>query len=197
MSAKAKESEGKRERPLSLREEQRLLTRKRIVTALAELIETTHPLEVTMAAVAERSGVSEPTLYRHFETKRNLFAALGSELYQKTTAGASLTSLDELARFLPDLFQQFKAFEAIVRWNMAAPRDEVVRPSAPERMPILRDALAESLEGLPPREQEFLLRAVVLMTSATTVLYWQDYLQISLEEAAETVEWMLRRLAEG
>jgi AcrR family transcriptional regulator len=172
------------------------MTRDRIVKALAELIETTHPLEVTMSAVAEHAGVSEPTLYRHFETKRNLFAALGSELYQETTARGSPTSLDELAGFLPDLFQQFKALEAMVRWNMAAPRDEMVRPSATERMPILRDALAESLEGLPPQEQEFLLRAIVLMTSATTVLYWQDYLQISIEEAAETAEWMLRRLAD-
>jgi AcrR family transcriptional regulator len=171
------------------------MTRDRIIKALAELIETEHPLEVTMSSVAAQAGVSEPTLYRHFETKRKLFAALGSELYHQTTARTSLTSVDELAQFLPDLFEQFKAMEAMVRWNMAAPREEMVRASATERMPILREALSESLEELPPDEQEFLLRAVILMTSATTVLYWQDYLGISMDEAAETAAWMLKRLA--
>ena len=86
-------------KPMSLREEQRALTRKRILEALAELIESHHPLDVTMAAVAQRAGVSEPTLYRHFDTKRNLFKALGSELYRQSTAGAPLNSLDDLLGF--------------------------------------------------------------------------------------------------
>ena len=94
-------------KPMSLREEQRALTRTRILEALAELIESHHPLDVTMAAVAERAGVSEPTLYRHFDTKRNLFKALGSELYRQSTAGAPLNSLDDLLGFLPALYEQF------------------------------------------------------------------------------------------
>ena len=37
----------------------------------------------------------------------------------------------------------------------------------------------------------------MLMTSATAVLYWKDYLDISMEEAAETARWMLRRVADS
>ena len=97
------------------------MTRDRIIAALRDLVETRHPLDVTMAAVAERAGVSEPTLYRHFPNKRALFAALGTDLYRQTTAGVALSNLDELIDFLPTLFRQFEEMEATTRWNLAAP----------------------------------------------------------------------------
>jgi AcrR family transcriptional regulator len=194
LSSDGAEEDG--DRTMSLREQQRAVTRNRITTALSELIETQHLLDVTMAAVAAQAGVSEPTLYRHFPTKKNLFAALGSELFRKTTAGVAPSSLDELIEFLPKLYEQFAAMEATTRWNLAAPKDEVVRPTATERLPILREALSDALEGLTPAESDALLRGLLLLTSPTSLLYWQDYLGITVEEAAETASWLIRRLAE-
>jgi AcrR family transcriptional regulator len=180
---------------MSLREQQRAVTRDRIITALSELIETHHPLDVTMAAVAAQAGVSEPTLYRHFSTKRNLFAALGSDLYRKTTAGVAPSNFDELIEYLPRLYEQFAEMEATARWNLVAPKDEAVRPSATERLPILREALSAALEDLAPAESDALLRGLLLLTSPTSLLYWQDYLGITVDEAAETASWLIRRLA--
>lgn len=183
-------------RVLSLREQQRLLTRDRIVTALRELIETSHPLEVTMAVVAGKAGVSEPTLYRHFPNKRSLFAALGSDLYQTSTAGVSLSSIDDLIEFLPTLYEQLAAMESTTRWNLAAPQDAVVRPDASERLRTLREAMGENLADLAPKESDALVRALLLLTSPIPLLYWQDYLGVTTEEAAETSAWMIRRLTE-
>lgn len=180
---------------MSLRDQQRSLTRGRIVTALRELIETRHPLEVTMAVVAERAGVSEPTLYRHFPNKRNLFAALGSDLYRKSIAGVALSNLDDLLEFLPSLYQQLAEMEATTRWNLAAPQDAVVRPDAAERLAVLRDVLGVSLADLDPTESDALLRALLLLTSPIPLLYWQDYLGITVQEAADTATWLIRRLA--
>jgi type II secretory pathway component PulM len=87
--------------------------------------------------------------------------------------------------------------EATVRWNLAAPRGDTVRPLAAERLPILREALADVLDGLPPREAEFLLRGVLLLTAPTSMLYWQDYLDITIEDAAATASWLIGRLAGG
>ena len=185
---------GDKERP-SLREQQRAVTRDRIISALGELVETKHPLEVTMAAVAEQAGVSEPTLYRHFATKRNLFAALGSDLYKKATVGVAPSSLDELVAVLPTVYERFAAMEGTVRWNLAAPRGEVVRPPSAERLPILRDALGDVLDELSPEQAEFLLRGVLLLTAPTSMLYWQDYLGITVDEAAATASWLLKRFA--
>jgi AcrR family transcriptional regulator len=172
------------------------MTRDRIITALAELVETQHPLDVTMAAVAEQAGVSEPTLYRHFSTKRGLFAALGSDLYRKTTAGVAPSNLDELVDVIPTVYERFAAMEGTIRWNLAAPKVEMVRPPAAERLPILREALRDVLDDLPTDEAEFLLRGVLLLTAPTSLLYWQDYLGITVDEAADTASWMIRRLAE-
>jgi AcrR family transcriptional regulator len=195
MTSRTAEPGDSSQRPISLRDQQRQVTDDRIIQALAELIETQHPLDVTMSAVARQAGVSEPTLYRHFPTKRELFAALGSSLYRQTTTGVAPTSLDELVAVLPTLYQRFAAMEAIVRWNLAAPKGEVVRPPAAERLPILRDALGDELDGLPPADAEHLLRGVLLMTAPTSMLYWQDYLGITVDEAAATASWLLRRIA--
>ncbi len=184
-----------RKRTMSLREQQRAVTRDRIITALSELIETHHPLDVTMAAVAAHAGVSEPTLYRHFPTKRILFGALGSHLFRKTTAGVAPSNLNELIEFVPTLYEQFSEMEATARWNLAAPKDDVIRPSATERLPILRQALSASLEDLSPAESDALLRGLLLLTSPTSLLYWQDYLDITVDEAAESASWLIRRLA--
>ncbi len=180
---------------LSLREQQRQVTRNRIITALRDLVETRHPLEVTMAAVAEHAGVSEPTLYRHFPNKRALFTALGSDLYRQTTAGVAPSNLDELIDFLPTLYRQFEQMQATTRWNLAAPPDEVVRPPASERLPILRAALGPVLTDLPATDAEALMRGLLLLTSPTSLLYWQDYLDVSVDDAAITASWLIRRLA--
>ena len=182
---------------MSLREQQRAVTRERIITALSELIQSRHPLDVTMAAVAEQAGVSEPTLYRHFPTKRDLFAALGSHLYRRTTAGVAPSNLEELVEFMPALYRQFAEMEATTRWNLAAPKDEAVRPSATERLPILQEALSATLEDLAPAEADALLRGLLLLTSPASLLYWQDYLDITVDEAAETASWLIRRLAQS
>lgn len=196
MATSSGKAKGEGTPKLSLREQQRAVTRERIIAALSELIESRHPLDVTMAGVAEQAGVSEPTLYRYFPTKRDLFAALGSNLYRKTTAGVAPSNLDELVEFLPALYRQFAEMEATTRWNLAAPKDEAVRPSATERLPILREALSDTLEGLDSAEGDALLRGLLLLTSPTSLLYWQDYLGITVDEAAETASWLIRRLSQ-
>lgn len=85
--------------------------------------------------------------------------------------------------------------EATTRWNLAAPQDEVVRPKAAERLPILRSALGPTLDELTQEEADALLRGLLLLTSPTSLLYWQDYLGISVQEAAETASWLIQRLA--
>lgn len=196
MTTEGPANNGRDKRPtLSLREQQRQVTRDRIIAALRDLVETRHPLDVTMAAVAERAGVSEPTLYRHFPNKRALFGGLGSDLYRQTTAGVAPSNLDELIDFLPTLFRQFEEMEATTRWNLLAPPDEAVRPHASERLPILRAALGPALTDLPAIEAESLLRGLLLLTSPTSLLYWQDYLGVSVDDAATTAGWLIRRLA--
>ncbi|HUI02764.1 MAG TPA: TetR/AcrR family transcriptional regulator [Acidimicrobiales bacterium] len=183
---------------LSLRAAQKELTRRRIVDALAALIATDHPLEISMASVAEHAGVSEPTLYRHFPNKRDLFAALASDHYTRVAEGIAPGSVDALAQAVRTVYARADAMESTVRWLLAAPDPAgVPRPNVERRLAMLRKAVHDELSSLPARDREHLLRTVLLVTSPMPLLYWKDYLGLSHEEAADTAAWIIRTVVPG
>jgi len=180
----------------SLREAQRAVTEQRIVDALAALIDDEHPFEISMAAVAKRAGVSEPTLYRHFPTKRDLFAALAGHQFRSVTAGLAPQSPADLADAVRAVFQRAAATENIIRWTLAATDpDRIPRPHAQARLDMLRTALGTGAGPQDTPDQEFLLRTVLLLTSPMAWLYWKDYLGLDPADAAATAGWAIRTLA--
>jgi len=179
----------------SLREAQRAVTEQRITQALAELIDDEHPLEISMAAVARRAGVSEPTLYRHFPTKRDLFAALAGHQFRTVAAGLEPASAGDLAQAVRTVFQRSAGMESTVRWTLAAPDPErVPRPNVQARLAMLRTALSEVLDSLDDDTAQLLLRTVLLLTSPMAWLYWKDYLGLDPAAAADTAGWAIKAL---
>jgi len=178
----------------SLREAQRAVTEQRIIGALAGLIEDEHPLEISMAAVAKRAGVSEPTLYRHFPTKRDLFAALAGYQFQTVAAGLAPASADDLAGAVGIVYQRSAGMEGLIRWTLAATDPaRVPRPNVQARLDMLRTALG----GQPAADddaEQFLVRTVLLLTSPMAWLYWKDYLGLDPAAAAETAGWAIKAL---
>src|SRR5919199_4355749 len=59
----------------TLREEHKAATRERILRAVTQLLAEHHPAALSVPAVAARSGVSVPTIYRYFPTKEALLDA--------------------------------------------------------------------------------------------------------------------------
>jgi len=147
-------------------------------------------------AVAQRAGVSEPTHYRHFPTKRDLFGALADVQYRWVTEGIQPRSIDELREAVQTVFRRSAEKESVVRWTLAAPDpDRVPRPNAAARLAMLRTALADVILDLPARESEWLVRSVLLLTSPMAWLYWADYLGLDPAEAAATADWAIQRVA--
>jgi len=60
---------------LKQRAERQQETRRRIVAAAVELHSTLGPSQTTVKAIAERAGVTRPTVYAHFPDERALFTA--------------------------------------------------------------------------------------------------------------------------
>jgi AcrR family transcriptional regulator len=179
----------------SLREAQRAITEQRIVEALAALIDEEHPLEISMTAVAKQAGVSEPTVYRHFPTKRDLFAALAGRQFQAVAAGLAPASPDDLGQAVRTVFQRSAEMENTVRWTLAAPDPErVPRPNVQARLAMLRTALRDVLEDLDDGTTQLLLRTVLLLTSPMAWLYWNDYLGLDPAAAADTARWAITTL---
>jgi AcrR family transcriptional regulator len=180
----------------SLREAQRAVTERRIIEALVALIEDDHPFEISMASVAKRAGVSEPTLFRHFPTKRDLFAALARFQFGNVAAGLAPDSLDGLAEAIATVYRRSAEHENSIRWTLAAPDPErVPRSNVAARLAMLREALREPLSSADPEQAEFLLRTVLLLTSPMAWMYWNDYLGLSPAEAAQTAGWAIHALA--
>jgi AcrR family transcriptional regulator len=77
----SRESSPKRKYKLKKRAEEMAETRRRITEAAIELHGTVGPSRTTLSAVAEKAGVERRTLYRHFPTEANLFAACSTHYF--------------------------------------------------------------------------------------------------------------------
>jgi len=71
----------KRRYELKKRAEDVAATRRRITEAAVALHGTLGPSRTTMSAVAEQAGVERRTLYRHFPTEADLFAACSAHYF--------------------------------------------------------------------------------------------------------------------
>jgi AcrR family transcriptional regulator len=77
----SREISPKRKYELRKRAEQMAETHLRITAAAIELHGTVGPSRTTLSAVAERAGVERRTLYRHFPTEADLFAACSTHYF--------------------------------------------------------------------------------------------------------------------
>jgi AcrR family transcriptional regulator len=77
----SREMPTKRKYELKKRAEQVGETRLRITEAAIELHGSVGPSRTTMSAVAERAGVERRTLYRHFPSESDLFAACSTHYF--------------------------------------------------------------------------------------------------------------------
>jgi AcrR family transcriptional regulator len=75
------ESPPKRKYELKKRAQEMARTHERITEAAIELHGTLGPSRTTMSAVAEHAGVERRTLYRHFPTEADLFAACSTHYF--------------------------------------------------------------------------------------------------------------------
>jgi AcrR family transcriptional regulator len=75
------EIEPKRKYELKKRADEMAKTHLRITEAAIELHGTVGPARTTLSAVAKRAGVERRTLYRHFPTEADLFAACSTHYY--------------------------------------------------------------------------------------------------------------------
>lgn len=129
------------------RREKAAQTRERIIAAGSELVhgfDTWNWRELTFKAVAERAGVGERTVYRHFPTERHLHDAVMQRL--ESEAGISYEDVDltNLAEATARVFASLQRFS--VRQSLLPPADPTF-VSVDERR---RDALLRAVSASTP-----------------------------------------------
>jgi AcrR family transcriptional regulator len=173
-----------------LRDEQAEVTRKRILDALVRTM-SRGVAGLSVPAVAAEAGVSVPTVYRHFRTKAELVAALAPYLTRKTRlAEIPDVGSDDLGAVARELYRRNEAMDAEVRAAMASQLgQEVRRRTMPERVSLIRKAVAERVPGVTGAELERLTRVLLILMSSATMRAYKDYLGMNATDAGEDIAW--------
>ena len=186
----------KKEYHSDLRQEQMRRTREQILDALVRTIGQ-GVAGLSIPAVAREAGVSIPTIYRHFHNKQELVSALGGYLMQKMgmTAMQPPRSLDDLLAFSRYGFVRAEDMdEAIKIVAVSELGSQMRREAMPLRIKMLEDALADELAPLNEQNRVRLRNMILVLTSSAMIRAFKEYLDLTGEAAADTVEWAIRLL---
>lgn len=143
---------------LKQRAERQQETRRRIVEAAVELHSTLGPSRTTVKAIAERAGVTRPTVYAHFPDERALFAACSGHVRATVplpdpTPWRSIP--DPYARLEAALRDLYGYYERLERLLENVERDASLVPIVAETSTYLFEYLEETrdllLEAWPNR----------------------------------------------
>jgi TetR/AcrR family transcriptional regulator, repressor for uid operon len=182
---------------VALREEQTELTRSRILDAVVR-ITARDVTGLTVEAVAREAGVSRPTVYRYFRTKREMVDAILGRYSErlgtaKTTSG---TSLDELLAEVPAMFGRWESLDPELRAAAASLHgvEEERARFLPDRIAGVRRMLEPYSSDLSESEIDRLSRVVVIFFSSGMADLMHRYLGASGSQAADLVVWAVERL---
>lgn len=175
---------------MSVRDEQREVTRRRIVQAVSDLVAHDHPAAISVPAVAERAGVGVATVYRYFPTKEALLDAAATGV---VSAGGRLPStFAEVGPALKETWGELSEQLPLVRGQFASP---VGRELHRRRWEAKHAAMGAFLaaEGIDPEGPtgRRLVGIADVLTSSTALLELHDKAGVPVDDAAEWVAWAL------
>jgi AcrR family transcriptional regulator len=149
---------------------------------------------VSIPAVAREAGVSVPTVYRHFGTKRNLLAAVFPHVVRRAGLDELVPprSIDELGRGVRALFERIDSAGDLARAAAASPAaEEVRRVDMPARLEMSRRLADSIVPKLTPGDRDRIARLLTILISASALRVWRDHLGSTVEEAASDIDWVI------
>jgi AcrR family transcriptional regulator len=171
-------------------------TRERIVAAGSELVHEFASWDwhaLTFRAVAERAGVGERTVYRHFPTERHLHDAVMQRLEQEAGVSYEGLTLADLTAVTERVFRSRVSFSAGV--SIAVP-DDPTFVAADERR---RRALLEAVSAGAPNWSDSQQRAVAALLDVLWNLPTYERLvgawQLPAADAELAISWLIETLA--
>jgi AcrR family transcriptional regulator len=189
---------------LKRRAERQEETRRRIVDAAVELHTTLGPSRTTVQAVAERAGVTRPTVYAHFPDARSLLEACSGHVRATVPPPDSARWLElpdpeeRLATGLRELYGYYERLEPLLD-NVE--RDAAVMPLVAEmnayRVRVLEEMRERLLEAWPAGARDRLRAAIGHALEFGT---WQSLVRrqgCTAEEAVRLMVGLARGAQEG
>jgi AcrR family transcriptional regulator len=174
----------------TLRRERAAQTRERIVVAGAELIRGASIRDwrgLTIRAVAERAGVNERTVYRHFENERVLRDEVMHHLEQKVGVDLARMQLDDVAGAAARIFEHLSAYPL--------DRRRPLEPTLIEANRRQHESLATAVEGVAEQWTEIdrTLAAATLDVLWSVASYERIVVdwQLDHDDAVRAITWAI------
>ncbi len=173
---------------MSLRDDQRALTRHKVLGAVLELVAEGSLDELSVPAVAERSGVSVATIYRYFPTRDELLAAAAAEPSRQALSHPppSRPGDDDLAAFQRAMWHDFAGNLPLLRHQMASTAGREMRTTRLDRS---RSSLAGYLErqGIDPQSDDGqrLISMLLLITGSLGLIELHDRQGLDVEASLD------------
>ena len=185
-----------------LRDERAVQTRTRILDGLVQVMARNGIAELSIPLIAREAGVSIPSVYRYFPTKRHLITALDQYAHQKGSFTLDefgpLETPEDLARIVPLTFKRREAIESTLSAAMNSRLGySMRRQEFAERVKHFSKALRPASKRLSRKEQQWLTDIVFVLSSYACVRAFRDYLGLDSDEAGKRVSWAVRLLARG
>lgn len=186
--------DGARSYRSALREAQSAATRERILDAAVRVM-ARGVASLSIPAVAREAGVSVPTVYRHFATKAELLGAIYPFLMRRSGVdGVALPrTIAEVGPAVREIHGRLEGLGDLTRAAALSPvGDEARRTTMPRRLDIARQLAELQDPAISAADRERIARLVTVLMTSGAVRTWREHLGLSLEEAADDIDWILR-----
>ena len=174
----------------SRRREQANETRERIVNAGAELVHESSIRDwhgVTLRAVAERAGVNERTVYRHFANERALRDAVMHRLEQEVGIDLTELTLDGFADAAARLFR----FVASHRHEERLPLDATLVDANRRQHDALLAAVKEQADRWPSSDRTVAAAMLDVLWAIGSYERLVNDWQLDGEDAIRGISWVI------
>ncbi|MGO4445924.1 TetR family transcriptional regulator [Mycobacterium sp. 2YAF39] len=177
------------------RQEKAAETRERIVAAGGELVhafDSWNWRDLTYRAVAERAGVGERTVYRHFPTERHLHDAVMQRL--ESEAGVSyedvdLTNIGDVAARVFAALQRFSVHESV-----EAPRDPTFAGVDVRRRDALMRAVSAAAPEWPAAEKQVAAGLLDVLWNVPSYERLVGVWGIDGADASRAIAWLMGKV---
>lgn len=185
---------------MSLRDEQRQLTRRKILDAVIDLVADGTLDELSVPAVSRQAGVSLATIYRYFPTKDELLVAAALEPARQAFDSATYPrgdGVDELAAYQRAMWTELAGRLPLLRHQVGSAAGREMRKA---RLGQSRQLLGQYLigHGIEPTTPEGarLMAVLLLVGSSLGFLELHDRQALSVDESLDVALWAAQSLIE-
>jgi AcrR family transcriptional regulator len=154
----------------SVRGEYKEQTRTRILDAAIAGIEEGGESPLTIASVADRAGVTERTVYRHFETRESLLKATWGRVQQRVALQRFPATAEAMVESPLRLFPRFEEAQGLVRASLQSAAGRELRMSS--NLERQEATVAAVRDAFPEADEEWIRRRASIAQLICSAYSW-------------------------